>query len=103
MKISREKLLNRIDEVTNECRAALKYELFGSADKKLLADWKRFHKKNPDVYNLFKRFTFEAYDTGRPYYSHWAIAQRIRWYTTVETSGSEFKLANDLIAIYARV
>ena len=84
-------------------RVELKQELFGDTDPHLLATFKKYHNKNPDVYKLFEKFSIEAHNTGRPYYSHWAVAQRIRWYTTIETKGSEFKLSNDLIAIYARL
>jgi len=78
-------------------------ELFHDSDPILLSTFGRFHNKNPQMYELFCKFTLEAFSSGRDYYSHWAIAQRIRWYTTIETSGSDFKLSNDLIAIYARL
>ena len=77
--------------------------LFGDADKKLLAKFKAFHEKNPDIYDMFYRFTVDARNANREYFSHWMIAQRIRWYTTVETTGKEFKLSNDYIALYARL
>ena len=41
--------------------------------------WWVWHKKNPKVWELFQRFTFEAIRSGRKNYSHWAIIQRIRW------------------------
>jgi len=77
--------------------------LFGGTDEKLLAKFRAFNKNNLDVYKLFEKFTFEAHDSGREYYSHWAIAQRIRWYTSIETTGADFKLSNDYIALYARL
>lgn len=84
-------------------RVSLKKELFGGADKGLMETFMAYHKKNPDIYKSFERFSLEAFKTGRKHYSHWAVAQRIRWYSTIETQGSEFKLSNDLIALYARL
>ena len=77
-------------------------ELF-NCDKHLLEKFKKFHSDNPDVYSLFKKFAFEAKNSGRERFSHWMIANRIRWYTAIETTGSEYKLSNDFIALYARL
>lgn len=67
---------------------------------------KRFrvwHKDNPEVYDLFKRFTFEAINKGHDRLSAWLIVNRIRWETSVTTTGNEFKISNDFIAYYARM
>ena len=84
---------------TNKERAD---ELF-SCSPKLLEKFKQFHVDNPLVYDLFKRFADEAKSSGRQRFSHWMIANRIRWYTSVETHGSEYKLSNDFISLYARL
>lgn len=70
--------------------------------KKLLRRFWEWHDANPHILTLFERFTLEAYRAGRKRFSAWAVAQRIRWFTEVETSGDDFKLRNDFIAIYAR-
>jgi hypothetical protein len=67
------------------------------------SEWWTWHKLNPDVWRLFERFTLQAISSGREHYSAWAVIQRIRWHTTVETSGSDFKISNDYIAFYARL
>jgi len=64
--------------------------------------WWIWHKKNPKVWELFQRFTFEAINSGRKNYSHWAIIQRIRWETDIVTKGDSFKISNDWIGYYAR-
>jgi len=74
-----------------------------NCDSELLSKFKEFHTNNPIVYELFRRFAFEAKNSGRPRFSHWMIANRIRWYTSIETQGSEYKLSNDFIALYARL
>lgn len=64
--------------------------------------WWRWHKMNPKVWEQFERFALEVARTGRKRYSAWAVIQRVRWHTTIETTGSDFKISNDYIAFYAR-
>jgi hypothetical protein len=77
--------------------------LFGECDKALADKFYEFHQANPAIYHAFKRFSYEAKASGRKRFSHWAVAQRIRWYTMIETTGSDYKLSNDFIALYARL
>ena len=65
--------------------------------------WWEWHKKNPMVYELFEKYTFNAIETGRQHYSHWAIVNRIRWDREIETQGGDFKISNDYIGFYARL
>jgi hypothetical protein len=65
--------------------------------------WWRWHKENPHVYELFKKFTLQAIGRGHRKLSAWLIVNRIRWETSVETSGGDFKISNDYIAYYARL
>ena len=64
----------------------------------------QYHRDNPQVYELFKRFTFIAIKRGYNRLSAWMIANRIRWETSIETfSVDEYKISNDYIALYARM
>ncbi len=65
--------------------------------------WWEWHKENPQVWNNFEKYTLEAIATGRKHYSHWAIINRIRWNSEIETNGGEFKISNDYIGFYARL
>lgn len=65
--------------------------------------WWEWHKENPHVYELFERFAFEAIGKGHDRLSAWLIVNRIRWETTVETNGGDFKISNDFIAYYSRL
>jgi hypothetical protein len=65
--------------------------------------WWRWHNANPQVYELFERFTNEAINNGHTRLSAWLIVNRIRWETMVETKGDDFKISNDFIAYYARL
>lgn len=69
----------------------------------LEADWQRFHDANPRVWELFVRFAFEAIAAGHKRYSSDAILHRIRWHTSVETKGGDFKLNDHHTAYYARL
>ena len=66
-------------------------------------DWWRWHTDNPEVWQLFERFAFEAVSKGRTRISHWLIINRIRWEVSIVTNGVDFKISNDYIAFYARL
>jgi hypothetical protein len=68
----------------------------------LLNRFTDFDAKNPQVYELFVRFTFEAIKRGHKRLSAWMIANRIRWETTIVTVNCEYKISNDYIALYSR-
>ena len=67
------------------------------------ARWLQFHDANPQVYDLFKRFTRHAIFAGRSSYSARAIFHRMRWHTGIETGGDEWKLNNNYSPYYARL
>jgi hypothetical protein len=66
------------------------------------ARFERFHAENPDAYDLFKKYTFEAIMAGREHFSVISIFERIRWYTDVETQGDPFKINQNFAAYYGR-
>jgi len=65
--------------------------------------WWEWHKANPQVWEYFERFAFEAIRHKREKISHWLIINRIRWETSIITTGEDFKISNDHIAFYARL
>ena len=68
----------------------------------LLDKFKKFDAENPHVYKLFEKFTLQAIDKGHRRLSAWLIVNRIRWETMVMTTGIDFKISNDFIALYSR-
>jgi len=64
--------------------------------------WWEWHKQNPHVFGLFEEFTFRAINRGHNRLSAWLVVNRIRWETSIETKGGDFKISNDYIALYAR-
>jgi len=69
----------------------------------LFKRFRKFHEDNPKVYELFTKFTFHVIKKGHNNFSADAIAHRIRWETTIETTDEEFKICNDHIAYYSRL
>lgn len=65
--------------------------------------FERFHKDNPHIYPLFKKFAMQAREAGRRYFGARMIIERIRWYVAVETKTADFKINNDCSARYARM
>lgn len=62
-----------------------------------------FHRDNPQVYELFRRFTFQAIDAGRKDFGAKAVVERIRWSSMVETTGDIYKINNNFVSFYARM
>ena len=63
----------------------------------------RFNTENPHVYILFCRFTLQAITAGRSRYSARMIVERIRWHTTVETTGDDYRINGNHVPFYARL
>jgi len=79
-------------------------KLFKEIQPHVVKKFVAFHKKNPEVYKLVKKFAKEARKSGRDRFSIKMIWERIRWYTTVETNDNEpFKLSNSYHSCYARL
>lgn len=60
-------------------------------------------KANPEVYELFKAFTFQLIQVGRKHYSADGIGHQIRWHTSIKTTERDFKINNNYIAWYSRL
>ena len=65
-------------------------------------NFEKFDSENPKVYELFEKFAFDAIKAGRKHFGVAMIAERLRWYSSVETSGDKFKINNNYKAFYAR-
>lgn len=64
--------------------------------------WWEWHLKNPHVWELFVKYTFEMINAGHKHYSSMGIIERIRWHTHVETQGDQFKISNNHKTYYSR-
>jgi hypothetical protein len=65
--------------------------------------WVKWHQTNPEFFVLFERFTAEALRRGHKNLSGWLIANRVRWETSIVTTGNDYKISNDFIALFARL
>ena len=71
---------------------------------RLFDAWLTYHKANPGIYELFKKYTHEALGANYDKYSARTIIHRIRWHTLVETRSEDgFKIANAHSPYYARL
>lgn len=74
----------------------------GVMDMKELA-FARFHIDNPQVYTKLVALAKSAKDAGQKKIGIRLLWERLRWYVTVETSNSQFKLNNNHTANYAQL
>ena len=66
-----------------------------------MINFKQYDKENPHIYDLFKKYTFEAIEKGFSHYSAKGIFEQIRWHT--KTRGKDtFKVNNNFHADYGR-
>ena len=70
-------------------------------------DWEAkfwdYHADNPRVYELIKSFTFKVIATGKKHFSIQGVIERVRWETSIETLGDDYKLNNNFGPYYARL
>ena len=64
-----------------------------------------FHRDNPEIFELFKRFANEAFNAGLTHYSARDIFPRIRWFTQIESRADPdgVKINNNWSPFYARL
>lgn len=67
------------------------------------SQFENFHRRNPAVYDLFKKFTFDLLDAGRKHYGSQSVIERIRWHTDVTTTDTAFKINNNHSPFYSRL
>ena len=74
---------------------------------RLRQEFSQFHRDNPRVWDLFKKFAMQAALSGRKQYGAQTIIERIRYHTDIETvengRNKSFKLSNIHVAFYARM
>jgi hypothetical protein len=72
------------------------------SDNKFNEKFDEFDKDNPEVWQMFVRFTFELISKGRTRYSARGVFHRIRWETALTTDDQVYKLNNNWSPCYAR-
>lgn len=79
------------------------HPIFNEVVPRVFTKFKRFHALNPQVWELIKKFAYEAKNSGRKRYGMQGIGERIRWHVEIETRGDIFKINNDYLACYSRL
>ena len=80
-----------------EVQTAMQNNMHGKWTKE---NFEEFHKNNPEIYNLFVKFTNMA-TQRKKYYSAKAIFHRIRWESMISGEG-DYKIDDGWISHYAR-
>ena len=65
--------------------------------------FKEFHSENPQVYELFKEYAFEAMAAGMRHLSSKLIIERIRWESMITTTDVPYTVSNNHTPDYARL
>ena len=82
------------------------HEAKAANDNQMPSNWQErfveYHQENPHVYELVKKYTFEAIASGLTHFSMASIIERIRWFTEIETSGDKFKINQNYQTYYGR-
>lgn len=71
-------------------------------DKNTIEQFIDHHRKNPEIWQEFERFSLQALRRGRQKIGAKAIMERVRWETEVE-GGKDWKCNNSYTAYYARM
>lgn len=58
--------------------------------------------ENPEVYSMFKKFTFDVISSGYHNCGSQMIIERIRWESIVIAKNDKFKINNNYAAFYSR-
>lgn len=61
-----------------------------------------FDRENPQVWDLFERFTFELVRAGAKKFGARMVWERMRWETRVRTSDTDYRLNDHWVPHYAR-
>lgn len=80
----------------------LAHPLFSGLDRDTIYAFRKYHKQNPDIYLMFKKFAYQAKQSGVKHYGAKAIMERARYHTEIERRG-EWKVNNNFSAYFARL
>jgi hypothetical protein len=72
------------------------------AEPTLEEKFKKFDADNPQVFEAFQQIATQLLARGRRQHGARAILERVRWDLSLTTTGDDFKLNNNFVALYAR-
>jgi hypothetical protein len=62
-----------------------------------------YHKRNPQVYEAFRKYTLQAIQSGYKHFGAQMIIEHIRWRTAIVKGDHDFKINNDFASFYSRM
>tara|TARA_R100000005_G_C4965397_1_gene180410 strand:+ start:693 stop:1025 length:333 start_codon:yes stop_codon:yes gene_type:complete len=68
-----------------------------------LSNFRKFHKNNPQVFDMVLKYAYKQKDRGRKHYSIEIIMNVIRYHVDLDTVGDPFKINNNYKAYYSRM
>lgn len=71
------------------------------SDHPMVIEAGKLYEASPHLYEAFEDATLDLIDAGWTLFSHWLVANYVR-YTAMRTTGGEFKVPNGVIAVWAR-
>ena len=78
-------------------------DLFSDLAPHIVKAFWKYHRTNPHIFPLVKKYADQLRAAGRKNYAIVAVFERIRWHLNVETQGDDFKLNNNYRSCYARL
>lgn len=79
-------------------------EQYQSYPQEIKDRFRRFHAKNPEVYQAFRDSAFDMRRTGKKKYSARTIFEVIRWERDLTITGTEqFEINGDFVPMYVRL
>lgn len=65
-------------------------------------DFHAYDSAHPQVFEMFKRFAYEARAAGMERFGGKAIWERLRWFCAIEKGGETPRLNNNYVSRYVR-
>lgn len=78
-------------------------QLFEGFEKAKTDKFKTYHSENPEVYETFKKLTFEAKKTGHKHFSARGLFQVMRFKMGGKIKEDGFKYNNNYTPFYVRI
>lgn len=78
-------------------------DLFDGYPQAVIDRFNEWHRRNPHIYEQFKRLAYKMRATGRERYSARTIVEAMRWHYDLRTTGDVFEINGDFVPIYARL
>ncbi len=93
----------RDDQAVHDIRTRVARNTSGKEKPDLAALWLAYHKRNPQVWVAFEKYTLEAITAGHlKHFGFQMVVERLRWQTAV-TGDDAYKLNNNHGPFYARL